>query len=131
MTRIDLDAIEATAKRAMLLRGGELNSTTYSRRWRVVASDSESMDAVATCDTDHDDGFAYDCCSVVAETAHELLATHVAGMDPATALALVAELRAARTVVALAPGHRHPVDRRCALAESLAAYDAVIGGAQP
>ena len=131
MTRIDLDAIETTAKRAMLGRNGELTSTTYGRQWRVVSSDSESMDAVATCDTDHDDGFVYDCCSVVAETAHELLATHVAAMDPVTTLALVAELRAARKVVALAPAHRHPLDRPCALAESLAAYDAVIGGEQP
>ncbi len=109
---LDLDAIEARATAARLLRGGELTVTdAEAGRWRVVCSDSEYPDAVAACDqpvysalVDSHDTFAYDCCEVVAETAHPVVAAHVAGMDPRTTIALAAELRAARAVVEAVKG---------------------------
>jgi hypothetical protein len=102
---LDLDAIEQRAKAAQLIRGGELTVARESP-WRVVCSDSESPDAVAACPGSppgsaliSHDSFAYDCCTVLAETAHETIAAHIAGLDPQTVLALVTELCAARHVV--------------------------------
>lgn len=61
---------------------GNLPDDMKTPVWRVVGTDSESMDGVIIDGTDGDDGW-------LVETHHERVAAYVAAMRPAVASALI------------------------------------------